>query len=119
MTNSDDLFEIYDTGEGKIKLRAKAEIEAEHKRKKKYRGNGNSLYSSRKQNKTALKILYHYQRDKVFDEIYDVRDESSKEGIRIVVEVKKRQKRRKSFERTLSKTSLEDTYGVNMLAVKR
>lgn len=36
-----------------------------------------------------MESLAALAKDKVFDEIYDVRDESSKEGIRIVVEVKK------------------------------
>ena len=41
-------------------------------------------------NKTKLvESLATLVKDKVFDEIFDVRDESSKEGIRIVIEVKK------------------------------
>ena len=36
-----------------------------------------------------LENLVSLTKDKVFDEIYDVRDESSKEGIRLVIEVKK------------------------------
>ena len=87
VTNSDDLFEIYDTGEGKIKLRAKAEIEAGTNGRKNivvteipYTVAGNKT--------KLLENLVSLSKDKVFDEIYDVRDESSKEGIRIVVEVK-------------------------------
>ena len=88
ITNTDDLFDIYDTGEGKIKLRAKAEIENGTNGRKNivvteipYTVAGNKT--------KLLENLVSLSKDKVFDEIYDVRDESSKEGIRIVVEVKK------------------------------
>ena len=39
--------------------------------------------------KQKLESLVALTKDKVFDEIYDVRDESSKEGIRLVIEVKR------------------------------
>jgi DNA gyrase subunit A len=57
-------------------------------------------------------------KDKVFDEIFDVRDESSKEGIRIVVEVKKDRDIDNLLNGLYKKTPFEDTYGVNLLAVK-
>ena len=57
-------------------------------------------------------------KDKVFDEIYDVRDESSKEGIRVVIEVKKDRNISNLLNGLYKKSSLEDTYGVNLLAVK-
>lgn len=57
-------------------------------------------------------------REKVFDEIYDVRDESSKEGIRIVVEVKKDRDINNLLNGLYKKTQMEDTYGVNLLAIK-
>jgi DNA gyrase subunit A len=79
ITNKDDLPALYETGEGKIRIRSKVEIE-----------NGDS---GRKNiviteipytiagNKTKLvENLAALIKDKVFDEIYDVRDESSKEG---------------------------------------
>jgi DNA gyrase subunit A len=57
-------------------------------------------------------------KDKVFDEIYDVRDESSKEGIRIVIEVKKDRDVDNLLNGLYKKSQMEDTYGVNLLAVK-
>ena len=70
-------------------------------------------------NKTKLlENLVSLSKDKVFDEIYDVRDESSKEGIRIVIEVKKDRNIGNLLNGLYQKTGLEDTYGVNMLAVK-
>ena len=117
ITNTDDLFDIYDTGEGKIKLRAKAEIENGTNGRKNivvteipYTVAGNKT--------KLLENLVSLSKDKVFDEIYDVRDESSKEGIRIVVEVKKDRNAENLLNGLYQKTALEDTYGVNMLAVK-
>ena len=117
ITNTDDLFDIYDTGEGKIKLRAKAEIENGTNGRKNivvteipYTVAGNKT--------KLLENLVSLSKDKVFDEIYDVRDESSKEGIRIVVEVKKDRNVENLLNGLYQKTALEDTYGVNMLAVK-
>ena len=57
-------------------------------------------------------------KDKVFDEIHDVRDESSKEGIRIVIEVKKDRDIENLLNGLYKKTVMEDTYSVNLLAIK-
>ena len=117
ITNSDDIFDIYDTGEGKIKIRANVDIENSDNGRKNlviteipYTVAGNKT--------KLLESLSALARDKVFDEIYDVRDESSKEGIRIVIEVKKDRDVNNLLNGLYQKTSLEDTYGVNMLAVK-
>ena len=56
-------------------------------------------------------------KDKVFDEIADVRDESSSD-VRIVVEVKKGRNVENLLNGIFKKTPLEDTYSVNMLAVR-
>lgn len=117
ITNKDDLSALYETGEGKIRIRSKVEIE-----------NGDS---GRKNiviteipytiagNKTKLvENLAALIKDKVFDEIYDVRDESSKEGIRIVIEVKKDRDLDNLLNGLYKKTCMEDTYGANLLAVK-
>ena len=117
ITNSDDIFNIYDTGEGKIKIRSKIEIEDSNCGRKNlviteipYTVAGNKT--------KLLENLAALSKDKVFDEIYDVRDESSKEGIRIVIEVKKDRNIENLLNGLYQKTSMEDTYGVNMLAVK-
>jgi DNA gyrase subunit A len=70
-------------------------------------------------NKTKLvEGLVDLMKGKVFDEIYDVRDESSKEGIRIVIEVKKDRDLDNLLNGLYKKTSMEDTYTANLLAVK-
>ena len=65
-----------------------------------------------------MESLAALAKDKVFDEIYDVRDESSKEGIRIVVEVKKGRDIDNLLNGLYKKSQMEDTYGVNLLAIR-
>ena len=117
IVNADDIYNIYDTGEGKLKIRADIEIENSDNGRKNiviteipYTVAGNKT--------KLLENLVSLTKEKVFDEIYDVRDESSKEGIRIVVEVKKDRNIENLLNGLYQKTSMEDTYGVNMLAVK-
>ncbi len=117
ITNADDIASIYETGEGRITLRAKTEIEdSDYGRKNiviteiPYTVAGNKA--------KLLENLAALSKDKVFDEIYDVRDESSKEGIRLIIEVKKDRNIENLLNGLYKKTNMEDTYSVNMLAVK-
>ena len=115
--NKDDIPVIYQTGEGKIKLRAKSEIETGDN------GRKNIIiteipYTVAGNKSKLVESLATLMKDKVFDEIFDIRDESSKEGIRIVIEVKKDRDLENLLNGLYKKTSLEDTYSVNLLAVK-
>ncbi len=117
ITNADDIEAIYETGEGRLTLRAKTEIaDSDYGRKNiviteiPYTVAGNKT--------KLLENLVALTKDKVFDEIYDVRDESSKEGIRLIIEVKKDRNIDNLLNGLYKKTSMEDTYSVNMLAVK-
>ncbi len=117
ITNADEMQAIYEKGEGKIKVRAKHEIE------KGDSGRKNIVITEIPYtvagNKTKLvESLVALMKDKVFDEIYDVRDESSKEGIRIVIEVKKDRDIDNLLNGLYKKTAMEDTYSMNLLAVK-
>ena len=117
IANEEDLLSIYETGEGRIRIRAKVEIE------KSDAGRKNIVITeipyTVSGNKTKLvESLVQLMRDKVFDEIYDVRDESSKEGIRVVIEVKKDRDIDNLLNGLYKKTPMEDTYSVNCLAVK-
>lgn len=115
--NQDDMVGLYENGEGKIRVRSKVDIEnGENGRK-------NIIITEIPYtiagNKTKLvESLSDLVKDKVFDEIYDVRDESSKEGIRIVIEVKKDRDLENLLNGLYKKTPMEDTYSANLLAVK-
>jgi DNA gyrase subunit A len=115
--NQEEMKQIYELGEGKIKIRAKTEIENSDS------GRKNIVITeipyTTAGNKTKLvESLALLMKDKVFDEIYDVRDESSKEGIRIVIEVKKDRDINNLLNGLYKKSAMEDTYGINLLAVK-
>lgn len=117
IVNANDLRSLYDTGEGKIRIRAKAEIENGDN------GRKNIViteipYTVAGSKSRLMEALVNVYRDKVFEEISDIRDESSKEGIRIVIEVKKDRDPENLLNGLYKKTPLEDTYGANFLAVK-
>lgn len=116
ITNAEVLPAIYATGEGKIKVRAKAHIENGDYGKKNIVITEIPFTSTG--NKTRLvESIVDLMKDKVFDEISDVRDESSKD-VRIVIEVKRDRDADNLLNGLFKKTGLEDTYSVNMLAVK-
>ena len=115
--NQHDMLSIYETGEGRIKLRAHTEIE------KGDAGRKNIIiteipYTVAGNKQKLVESLWSLMKDKVFEEIYDVRDESSKEGIRIVIEVKRDRDVQNLLNGLYKKTAMEDTYSVNLLAVK-
>jgi DNA gyrase subunit A len=117
ITNKDDMAALYETGEGRIRVRSKVEIEnGENGRKNLVI---TEIPYTVAGNKTKLvESLATLMKDKVFDEIYDIRDESSKEGIRVVIEVKKDRDLDNLLNGLYKKTSMEDTYAANLLAVK-
>jgi DNA gyrase subunit A len=117
IVNKDDMQALYETGEGKIKIRSKLEIENGDN------GRKNIVITEIPYtiagNKTKLvENLATLMKEKIFDEIFDIRDESSKEGIRIVIEVKKDRDLDNLLNGLYKKTTMEDTYSANLLAVK-
>ncbi len=117
ITNKDELCEIYETGTGKIKIRGKVELEVA-------KGGKPSLviteipYTMIGANisKFLLDIVALIDAKKTTD-IVDISNQSSKEGIRIVIELKKDADVENVRNMLLKKTRLEDTFGVNMLAI--
>lgn len=115
--NQDDLLDIYETGTGKIKIRGKVEIE-------KAKGGRTNLviteipYTMIGSNigKFLMDVAALAETKKTQD-IVDITNQSSKEGIRIVIELR-RDADVENFKNMLyKKTRLEDTFGVNMLAI--
>lgn len=117
VTNKDDLLAIYSTGAGKIKIRGKVEIE-------KVKGGKERLviteipYTMIGANiGKFLNDVYGLVESKATNDIVDISNQSSKEGIRIVLELKKGADAENLCNLLYKKTKLEDTFGVNMLAV--
>ena len=117
VTNKDDLLSIYETGTGKIRIRGKVEVE---------KGKGG------KTNVVITEIPYPMiganigkfladvaalAETKKTADISDISNQSSKEGIRIVIELKRDADVDNFINMLYKKTRLEDTFGVNMLAI--
>ena len=117
VVNKDDLPHIYETGQGKIKIRGKVEVEELKGGKKqlviseipytmigsgigKFLNDVGTLVESRKTG-----------------DVVDISNQSSKQGIRIVLELKRGADVENLKNMLYKKTRLEDTFGVNMLAV--
>jgi DNA gyrase subunit A len=115
--NKDELVSIYETGVGKIKLRGKVDVE---------KGKGGKLslviseipYTMIGANiaKFLQDVAGLYEQKKA-PEIIDISNQSSKEGIRIVIELKKDTDVENFKNLLYKKTRLEDTFGVNMIAI--
>ncbi len=117
VTNKDDLHEIYSTGSGKIKVRGKVEIE-------KLKGGKEAIVITEIPYTMLGANIGKFQNDvfslvekKLTTDITDISNQSSKEGIRIVIELKKGADSSNVCNLLYKKTRLEDTFGVNMLAV--
>ena len=117
VVNKDELRKIYETGVGKIRLRGRVEVE-------KLKGGRMQLviteipYTMLGANigKFLNDVAALVETKKTTD-IVDISNQSSKEGIRIVLELRKDTDVENLTNMLYKKTRLEDTFGVNMLAV--
>jgi len=116
--NKSELPDIYETGSGKIKLRGKVEFEKGKGRERDRLVITEIPYTMIGANisKFISDVLGLVESKKTTD-IVDISNESSKEGIRIVLEIKKDTDVKKLTNLLYKKTRLEDTFGVNMLAI--
>ena len=117
--NKSELKEIYENGTGKIKLRGKVVLEPAKRKSDKDRLVITEIpYTMIGANigKFILDICDLVETKKTQD-IVDVSNESSKEGMRIVLELKKGADPEKIKNMLYKKTKLEDTFGVNMLVI--
>ena len=119
VVNKSELPAIYETGTGKIKLRGKVVFEPAQKRDEKYKLVITDIpYTMIGANigKFISDVVELIESKKATD-IVDISNESSKEGIRIVLELKKNADVENLKNLLYKKTKLEDTFGVNMLAI--
>ena len=119
IANQKDLPAIYETGVGKIKLRGKIEVELGRRKADRdklviseipYTMIGAGI------NKFLVDIAELVE-NKTLSDVVDISNQSNKEGIRIVLELRKDADIEKIKNILYKKTKLEDTYGVNMLAI--
>jgi DNA gyrase subunit A len=119
IANKSDLPAIYETGAGKIKLRGKIEVELGKRKADKdklviteipYTMVGAGI------NKFLIDVADLVESKKLTD-VVDISNQSNKDGIRIVLELRKDADVEKIRNILYKKTKLEDTFGVNMLAI--
>ncbi|HOX17425.1 MAG TPA: DNA gyrase subunit A, partial [Spirochaetales bacterium] len=108
------IREAYTTGRGKITVRGKFQIET-------MRGGREQIIFSEipyaVNKSTLIARIAELVREKVIDGIGDVRDESDREGIRIVLELKKGAIAKLVLNLLFAHTALQSTFGVNALAL--
>ena len=110
----DGLRAAYKTGRGKIKMRARAHIETAKNGK-------DSIiitevpYQTNKAN--VVEKIADLVRDKKIVGITDLRDESDKDGIRVVIETKRDAVPEVILNQLYQQTQLQDTFGIILLAL--
>ncbi len=112
--NKKDILQAYATGKGGIVIRGRAEIEEVKN------GSFRIIISEipYQVNKASLvEKIADLVRDKKIEGIKDLRDESDKSGVRIVIELKKDTYPKKILNSLYKQTQLQDTFHVNMLAL--
>ncbi len=112
--NAKDLKEVYEYGRGMVQIKAKAHIEKLH-------GNREQIVITEipyQVNKADLiKKIADLVRNGKIKEISDLRDESDKEGIRIVIELKREAKGEKILEKLYRYTQLKKNFPVNLVVL--
>ncbi len=117
VVNQEDLLNIYETGQGRIRIRGRVEVEKGK--------NGRLALVITEIPFTMigagigkfLNDVAELVETRKAPEIVDISNQSSKEGIRIVLELKKGSDTEKLKNLLYKKTRLEDVFGVNMLVV--
>lgn len=114
--NKEDLLSLYETGEGKVKVRGKVEIEPST------HGKTNVVITeipySYSGNKTKfIQTFIDLMKDRKLDELSDIRDESDRHGIRIVLEVRKDIDVDNLLNKLYKITPLEDSISFKFIAI--
>ncbi len=112
----DGLKQAYETGRGKITVRAKAFVETTKQGKESiildelpYQVNKSNL----------IEKIAELVRDKKIDGITDLRDESDKDGIRVVIEIRRDAIPDVILNLLYKHTQLQDTFGIILLALNK
>ncbi len=108
------IEQAYRTGRGKVKVKAKAEIEA-------MQGGKNRIVVSEipymVNKSTLIEKMADLVKDRKIDGITDIRDESDRNGISIVIELRRDANPTVILNQLYKYTQLQDTFSINMLAL--
>ncbi|MDD3505821.1 MAG: DNA gyrase subunit A, partial [Sulfurimonas sp.] len=107
------IMDAYETGRGRIKVRAKTHIEK--------KGNRDVIVIDElpyQVNKARLiENIANLVKDKMIDGISEIRDESDRDGIRVVIELKKDAMSEIVLNNLFKQTSMQTTFGIIMLSI--
>ncbi|MEW6068808.1 MAG: DNA gyrase subunit A [Nitrospirota bacterium] len=111
---ADGIIQAYNSGRGLIKIRAKARIEREH------RGGENIIITEipYQVNKARLiEKIAELVKEKKIEGLSEIRDESDRDGIRVVLELKRGEMAQVVLNNLYKHTQMETTFGIIMLAL--
>ncbi|HOY56284.1 MAG TPA: DNA gyrase subunit A [bacterium] len=129
--NIEDIKQAYATGRGGVVMRAKTEIVEYSSRSRSERSRGDAIETSKGNmfaiivsevpyqiNKaTLIEKIADLVKEKKIEGIKDLRDESNKDGVRVVIELKKDSFPKKILNQLFSHTELQSTFHFNVLAL--
>ncbi|HEY5562254.1 MAG TPA: DNA gyrase subunit A [Clostridiaceae bacterium] len=107
------IREAYETGRGRVVVRAKANIEEE-------KGRFKIIVSELPYQVNKARLIEYIAdlvKDKKIDGISDLRDESDRDGMRMVIEIKRDANANVVLNQLYKHTNMQDTFGVNMIAL--
>ncbi len=113
--NTNGIYKAYKTGKGLIKIKAKIKKEINKKKNKKYIIIYELPYQINKSK--IIKKIVELTKNKKIEGISNIRDESNKDGIRVVIKIKKNIKRNSIIKKLYYFTNLEISYGINIVAL--
>ena len=111
-----DLFSVYKGGRGSFTMRAKAAIESVGKGTREDRRHRNSLSGEQGPPDRAHCRTRECQKDKI-EGISEVRDESDREGMRIVIEVKRGEEPKLILNHLYKHTQMQESFGMILLSI--
>jgi DNA gyrase subunit A len=109
------IYDAYNTGRGHLKLRAKSEIEVEPKSERESIIVTELPYQVNKAR--LIESIAQLHRDKVVEGISNLRDESDRHGMRIVIEISRNAMAQVVLNNLYAHTDLQTTFGVIMLGI--
>lgn len=112
---SGELKQVYETGKGRLIVEGKVEIEEEKKTKKLKIIISEIPYQVNKAQ--LVEQIANLVKDKKLPDISDIRDESSKGKVRVVIELRKNSNPKFTINRLYKYTNLRTSFNVNMLAL--
>ena len=111
------ICSTYHTGRGKIKVRARLHVEENAEKHRESIVITEIPYNVNKSR--LIEQIADLVNDKTLSGISDVRDESDKEGVRVVLELKKGESSEVMINRLYKFTDVQTTFGANMLALDK